>query len=125
MLNHVVIMGRMTSDPEIRTMSNADVKYTTFTLACERNNRNSEGKRETDFLECVAFRSTAEFICNNFQKGRLAVAEGRLKIRQWTDRDGATHRNAQIEVENIYFADGFKKPAAAANTQEQKVEEEA
>ena len=105
MLNHITVMGRMTRDPETRyTRSNTPV--CSFTLAVERDRKNEDGSRATDFIDCVAWRSTAEFISKYFRKGSMAVAAGRLQLRDWTDKDGNKRRQAEILCENVYFGEG-------------------
>ena len=104
MLNHIVIMGRMTRDPELRrTASGAAVA--SFTLAVDRDFAAKDAQRETDFIDCVAWRATGEFVSKYFSKGRMAVVSGRLQIRPWTDKDGNNRRSAEVIVENIYFGD--------------------
>ena len=104
MLNHITVMGRMTRDPETRyTRSNTPV--CSFTLAVERDRKNEDGSRATDFIDCVAWRSTAEFISKYFRKGSMAVAAGRLQLRDWTDKDGNKRRQAEILCENVYFGE--------------------
>lgn len=104
MLNHITVMGRMTRDPETRyTRSNTPV--CSFTLAVERDRKNEDGSRTTDFIDCVAWRSTAEFISKYFRKGSMAVADGRLQLRDWTDKDGNKRRQAEILCENVYFGE--------------------
>ena len=108
MLNHIVIMGRLTRDPELRYTA-TQTPVTTFTLAVDRDYANREtNERQTDFIDCVAWRS-AEFVSKYFQKGSLAVVSGRLQIRDWTDRDGNKRRSAEINVENVYFGDSKRR----------------
>ena len=116
MLNHITVMGRMTRDPETRyTRSNTPV--CSFTLAVERDRKNEDGSRATDFIDCVAWRSTAEFIGKYFRKGSMAVADGRLQLRDWTDKDGSSHRTAEILVSNVYFAGDSKREADSGSSQ--------
>ncbi len=105
MLNHITIMGRLTRDPELRyTQSNTPVA--SFSLAVDRDFSSREtGERQTDFIDCVAWRSTAEFVSKYFQKGSMAVVSGRLQIRDWTDRDNNKRRSAEVVVDNVYFGD--------------------
>lgn len=104
MLNHITIMGRLTRAPELRyTQSNTPVA--SFTLAVDRDRADSNGVRDTDFIDCVAWRQTGEFVSKYFQKGSMAVVSGRLQIRDWTDRDGGKRRSAEVLVENIYFGE--------------------
>lgn len=109
MLNSSIIMGRLTKDPELRR-TNSGVPVASFTLAVDRDFSNKEtGEKEVDFIDVVAWRSTAEFVSKYFAKGRLAVASGRLQIRTWTDKDGNKRRNAEVQAENVYFADSKKE----------------
>lgn len=104
MLNHIILMGRMTRDPELRyTPQNTPVA--SFTLAVERDYQPGGSERQTDFIDCVAWRKTAEFISKHFQKGSLVAVSGRLQIRDWTDRDGGKRRSAEVAVDNVYFAE--------------------
>ena len=103
-LNRIILMGRLTRDPELRrTQSGTPV--TSFSLAVDRDFKNQAGEKETDFIDIVAWRNTAEFVCNYFTKGRMAVVEGRLQIREWKDRDGNNRRTAEVLADNIYFGD--------------------
>lgn len=104
MLNQITVMGRLVRDPELRyTQSGTPV--TSFTLACERDFAQGDTK-VTDFIDCVAWRNTAEFVSKHFaKKGTMAVVNGRLQFRDWQDRDGNNRRNAEILVENIYFGE--------------------
>ncbi len=107
MLNKIVIMGRFTRDPEIRhTQSGTAVA--SFSLAVERDFKEQDGSRSTDFIDCVAWRSSADFVSKYFSKGRMAVVEGRLQIRDWTDKNGNNRRSAEVIVNNIYFGDSKK-----------------
>lgn len=111
MLNKIVIMGRMVKDPELRrTQSGTPVA--SFTLAVERDIPKQDGTRDTDFIDCVSFRSTAEFASKYFRKGSLTVASGRLQIRNWEDKDGNKRRNAEVVVDAIYFAERKRDDAA-------------
>ena len=105
MLNHIVIMGRLTRDPELRR-TGTGVAVTSFSLAVDRDFGNREsGERETDFIDCVAWRQTGEFVSKYFAKGRMAVVSGRLQIRSWTDKDGNKRRTAEVVADNVYFGD--------------------
>lgn len=105
MLNHIVIMGRLVRDPELRS-TQSGVSVTSFTLAVDRDYKNKEsGEKSTDFIDVVAWRGTAEFVCKYFGKGRMAVAEGRLQIRDWKDKEGNNRRSAEVVAENVYFGD--------------------
>ena len=104
MLNKVVIMGRFTKDPELRR-TGSGTAVTSFSLACDRDFKSQSGDKETDFIEVVAWKNTAEFVSKYFSKGRMAVVEGRLQIRDWTDKDGGKRRSAEVVADNVYFAD--------------------
>ena len=109
-LNRIVLMGRLTRDPELRrTQSGTPV--TSFSLAVDRDFKSQSGEKETDFIDIVAWRNTAEFVCNNFTKGRMAVVEGRLQIRDWKDRDGNNRRSAEVVADNVYFGDSKRDSA--------------
>lgn len=115
MLNHITIMGRMTRDVELRRTASG-VAVANFTLAVERDYAGKDkSEKETDFIDCVAWRQTGEFASKHFGKGRMACVSGRLEIREWTDKDGNKRRNAEVNVDNIYFADS-KNTAQNGNT---------
>ena len=110
MLNKIILMGRLTRDPELRrTPSGTPV--TSFSLAVDRDFKSQNGEKETDFIDIVAWRSTAEFVSKYFTKGRMAVVEGRLQIRDWTDKDGGKRRSAEVVAENVYFGDSKRDSA--------------
>lgn len=104
MLNRIVIMGRLTRDLELRR-TQSGVTVTSFTLAVDRDIKGRDGERETDFIDVVAWRQTAEFACKYLSKGRMAVVEGRLQIREWKDKDGNKRRTAEVVADNVYFGD--------------------
>lgn len=104
MLNHIVLMGRLTRDPELRR-TGSGVAVASFTLAVDRDYRPENGERDVDFINIVAWRSTAEFVSRYFSKGRMAVVSGRLQIRNWTDTEGSKRRSAEVVADNIYFGD--------------------
>ena len=105
MLNHITIMGRLTRDPELRR-TGSGVAVASFTLAVDRDFAPRDGgERETDFIDCVAWRQTGEFVSKYFTKGRMAVVSGRLQIRGWTDKDGNKRRTAEVVADNVYFGD--------------------
>ena len=107
MLNKIFLMGRLTRDPELRhTQSGTAVA--SFSLAVDRDFKNQNGEKETDFIDIVAWRNTAEFVSRYFTKGRMAVVEGRLQIRPWQDRDGNKRRSAEVIADNVYFGDSKK-----------------
>ena len=109
MLNHITLMGRLTRDPELRR-TGSGVAVTSFTLAVDRDfGKNENGEKETDFIDCVAWRQTGEFVSKYFTKGRMAVVSGRLQIRPWTDKDGNKRRTAEVVVDNVYFGDSSKR----------------
>ena len=105
MLNHIVIMGRLTRDPELRR-TGSGVAVASFSLAIDRDFAPKDGgERETDFIDCVAWQRTGEFVSKYFTKGRMAVVSGRLQIRSWTDKDGNKRRSAEVVADNVYFGD--------------------
>ena len=104
MLNKIIIMGRFTRDPELRR-TGSGTAVTSFSLACDRDFKSQSGDKETDFIEVVAWKNTAEFVSKYFSKGRMAVVEGRLQIRDWTDKAGNKRTTAEVVAENVYFAD--------------------
>ena len=104
MLNKIIIMGRLTRDPELRR-TGSGTAVTSFSLAVDRDFKSQSGEKETDFIDVVAWRSTAEFVSKYFTKGRMAVVEGRLQIRDWTDKDGGKRRSAEVVADNVYFGD--------------------
>ena len=108
MLNKIFIMGRLTRDPELRRTQNGTA-VAGFALAVDRDYKNADGTKETDFIEVVVWRSSAEFVSKYFAKGRMAVVEGRLQIRDWQDKDGNKRRNAEVVADNVYFGDSKKE----------------
>ena len=108
MLNKIILMGRLTRDPELRRTSSGTA-VTSFSLAVDRDFKSQGGDKETDFIDIVAWRNTAEFVSKYFTKGRMAVVEGRLQIRDWTDRDGGKRRSAEVIAENVYFGDSKRE----------------
>ncbi len=113
MLNHITIMGRMVRDPELR-YTQQSTPVVSFTLAVDRDYQGGGSEKQTDFIDCVAWRNTAEFIGNYFHKGSMAVVDGRLQLRNWTDKNDNKRVSAEVVVENIYFADS--KKAASSDT---------
>lgn len=108
MLNTITIMGRLTRDPELRyTQSNTPVA--SFTLAVDRD----FGEKQTDFIDCVAWRGTGEFVDRYFSKGSMAIVSGRLQIRSWTDDNGNKRRNAEVVAEHVYFGESKRREASA------------
>ena len=109
MLNHIVIMGRLTRDPELR-YTQSQIPVASFTVAVDRDFGGRDGgDKQTDFIDCVAWRQTAEFVSKYFAKGSMAVVSGRLQIRDWTDREGGKRRSAEVVVDNIYFGDSKRR----------------
>lgn len=109
MLNHIVIMGRLTREPELRR-TQTGTSVASFTLAVDRDFKDKQtGERATDFIDVVAWRQTAEFVIRYFTNGRMAVVEGRLQIRDWTDKDGNKRRSAEVIADNIYFGDSKRE----------------
>ena len=115
MLNKCFLLGRMTKDPEIRR-TNGGTAVTSFTLAVDRDFK-TNGEKETDFIDVVAWRNTAEFVSKYFSKGRMAIVEGRLQIRDWTDKNGNKRRTAEVVADNVYFGDS-KKESNVENKEE-------
>ena len=110
MLNKIILMGRLTRDPELRR-TGSGTAVTSFSLAVDRDFKSQSGQKETDFIDVVAWRSTAEFVSKYFTKGRMAVVEGRLQIRDWTDREGGKRRSAEVVADNVYFGDSKRDNA--------------
>lgn len=113
MLNKIFLMGRLTRDPELRR-TQGGTPVASFTLAVDRDFKDkSSGERATDFIDCVAWRQTGEFAHKYFSKGRMAVVEGRLQVRSWTDKDGNKRRTTEVIADSIYFGDSRKGAAAS------------
>ena len=105
MLNHIVIMGRLTRDPELRT-TQSGVSVTSFTVAVDRDFGGRDGgEKQTDFIDCVAWRQTGEFVSKYFHKGSMIVVSGRLQSRKWQDRDGNNRTNWEVVADNVYFGE--------------------
>lgn len=128
MLNHIVIMGRITKDPELRR-TGSGIPVTSFTLAVDRDFSDKQsGEKETDFFDVVAWRSTADFVSKYFTKGRMAVVSGRLQVRKWKNKDGENRYSTEVVAENVYFGDSKKETsgdygnsyALQNNTQQQQ-----
>ena len=115
MLNKIFIMGRLTRDPELRRTQGGNA-VTSFALAVDRDFKSADGTKETDFIDVVAWRNTAEFAAKYFTKGRMAVVEGRLQMRDWTDKEGHKRRIAEVVADNIYFGDSKREDAPAGNS---------
>ena len=112
MLNEIILMGRLTRDPELRyTASNTPVA--SFSLAVDRDFKPKEGgEKETDFIDCVAWRQTGEFVSKYFQKGSMAAVKGRLQIRDWQDKEGNKRRSAEVVANNVYFGSSKKESSS-------------
>ena len=114
MLNKIILMGRLTRDPELRH-TQTGTAVASFSLAVDRDFKDkATGERSTDFIDVVAWRQTAEFVSRYFTKGRMAVVEGRLQIRDWTDKDGNKRRSAEVVADNVYFGDSKRDGEAPA-----------
>ena len=113
MLNHITIQGRICNDIELRRTPNG-VPAVNFAVAVDRDFKNASGEKETDFIDVVCWRNTAEFVHQYFSKGRMAIVSGRLQVRSWTDKDGNKRKTAEIVAENVYFGDS--KQAASDNS---------
>lgn len=116
MLNKIIIMGRLTRDPEMRH-TQTGTAVASLTLACDRDFKPQNGEKETDFIDVVVWGKTAEFAANNFTKGRMAIVEGRLQVRNWQDKDGNKRKTTEVVADRMYFGDskqeGKKQPAPA------------
>ena len=119
MLNKIVLMGRLTRDPELRH-TGSGTATTSFSLAVDRDFKGQDGEKEVDFIDVVAWRSTAEFVCKYFAKGRMAIVEGRLQLRDWTDRDGGKRRSAEVVANNVYFGDSRPTDAGSDPAESQR-----
>lgn len=118
MLNHIDVMGRLVRDPELRRTASGTA-VASFTIAVDRDFGSKDGKKETDFIDCIAWRQTGEFVSKYFTKGSMIAVSGRLQIRNWTDKDGNNRRAAEIVVDNCYFGsskkDGGENNSMASN----------
>lgn len=116
MLNHIDLMGRLTRDPELRRTQNG-IAVASFSLAVDRDYQTKDsGEKQTDFVDIVAWRNTAEFVSKYFTKGRMAVVSGRLQMRDWTDKDGNKRRSAEVVADSVYFADSKKDASDSRET---------
>ena len=114
MLNHITVMGRLTRDPELRHTQNG-IPVASFSIACDRDFKDKNtGEKTTDFIDCVAWRNTAEFVSKYFTKGRMAVVDGRLQLRDWIDREGNKRRSAEIVANSVNFGDSKPKEQGQA-----------
>ena len=115
MLNTITIMGRLTRDPELRRTAQGK-PVCAFTLAVDRDYAKG-GDRQTDFIEVIAWSGTAEFVSKHFSKGAMAVATGRLQLRDWTDKDGNKRRTAEVVASSVYFGESKKSERKAADVE--------
>ena len=116
MLNHIVIMGRLTRDPELRR-TGSGIAVASFSVAVERDFGNREsGEKETDFIDCVAWRQTGEFVSKYFTKGSMIVVSGRLQIRSWTDKEGGKRRSAEVVADNVYFGESKRSSSEGSSS---------
>ena len=114
MLNHITIMGRLTRDPELRR-TGSGIAVASFTVAVDRDFGSRDGgERETDFIDCVAWRQTGEFVSKYFTKGSMIVVSGRLQIRNWTDKEGNKRRSAEVVADNVYFGESKRSNEGSA-----------
>ena len=114
MLNHITIMGRLTRDPELRR-TGSGIAVTSFTVAVDRDFGGRDGgEKETDFIDCVAWRQTGEFVSKYFTKGSMIVVSGRLQIRNWNDKDGNKRRSAEVVADNVYFGESKRSSDAGS-----------
>jgi single-strand DNA-binding protein len=113
-LNHITLMGRIVRDVELRR-TGSGVAVASFTIAVDRDFSGKDSEKKTDFIDCVAWRQTGEFISKHFTKGRMIVVDGRLEMRDWTDKDGNKRRSAEVIVENAYFGDSKRDGDSGAS----------
>ena len=118
MLNRIVLMGRLTRDPELRR-TQSGTAVASFSVACDRDYAAQGAERETDFIDIVAWRGTAEFVEKYFSKGRMIVVGGRLQIRNWQDKEGNKRRSAEVVADNVYFGDSKRDSADGGFNQSQ------
>ena len=123
MLNKIVIMGRLTRDPELRR-TQSGTAVANFSLAVDRDYKAQDGTKETDFIQCIAWRGTGEFVSKYFQKGRIAVVEGRLQVRKYKDKDGNNRTVSEVVADNVYFADSKNAaPSGDINALSERVDQ--
>lgn len=124
MLNSVIIMGRLTRDPELRR-TQGGTAVTSFTMAVDRDFKSQSGEKETDFIDVVAWRNTGEFAAKYLAKGRMAAVEGRIQVRGWQDKDGNRRKSVEVVADNVYFADAKRdsKPQDSRAVDEQEFDE--
>lgn len=125
MINNIVIMGRLTATPEVKSTSGG-VNYTNFTVAVERNVKNKDGERQTDFIPCTAWRGAADFIGRHFTKGRMIAVSGELQMRKYTDKDGNSRTAFDVLANNVSFCGDSGAGAAqpAAETKDENLDEQ-
>ena len=121
MLNHITAAGRLTKDTELRRTQNG-VAVASFTIACDRDIKDASGNKQTDFIDCVAWRNTAEFVDKYLTRGRMVIVSGRLQMREWTDKNGNKRRNSEILAESVYFGDSKRE---VENTEKNETKEAA
>lgn len=119
MLNKIIIMGRLTRDPELRR-TQSGTAVTSFTMAVDRDFKSQSGEKETDFIDVVAWRNTGEFAAKYLAKGRMAAVEGRIQVRDWQDKEGNRRKSVEVVADNVYFADSKRdsKPQESRDDQE-------
>ena len=124
MLNKIIIMGRLTRDPELRR-TQGGTAVTSFTMAVDRDFKSQSGEKETDFIDVVAWRNTGEFAAKCLAKGRMAAVEGRIQVRDWQDKDGNRRKSVEVVADNVYFADSKRdsKPQESRTVDEQEFDE--
>lgn len=124
MLNNVVIMGRLTRDPELRR-TQSGTAVTSFTMAVDRDFKSQSGEKETDFIDVVAWRNTGEFAAKYLAKGRMAAVEGRIQARDWQDKDGNRRKSVEVVADNVYFAESKRdsKPQESRTVDDQEFDE--
>lgn len=124
MLNSVIIMGRLTRDPEMRR-TQGGTAVTSFTMAVDRDFKSQSGEKETDFIDVVAWRNTGEFAAKYLAKGRMAAVEGRIQVRDWQDKDGNRRKSVEVVADNVYFADSKRdsKPQESRTVDDQEFDE--
>lgn len=124
MLNSVIIMGRLTRDPELRR-TQGGTAVTSFTMAVDRDFKSQSGEKETDFIDVVAWRNTGEFAAKYLAKGRMAAVEGRIQVRDWQDKDGNKRKTTEVVADNVYFADSKRdsKPQESRTVDDQEFDE--
>jgi single-strand DNA-binding protein len=124
MLNNVVIMGRLTRDPELRR-TQSGTAVTSFTMAVDRDFKSQSGEKETDFIDVVAWRNTGEFAAKYLANGRMAAVEGRIQVRNWQDKDGNRRKSVEVVADNVYFADSKRdsKPQESRTVDDQEFDE--